>query len=91
MTRKFWTVEYKHYFLIFYKENCFESGFEYSGQNIGNPINNFGGDALACQSRCASSSNCNYFVLRNNECGLKQLKGNTNINPNAISGPKECP
>ena len=70
--------------------DCFETGIEYSGQNVGNPINNFNGDASACQAQCTSTTNCKYFVLRNNECGLKSTQGNKNSNPNAISGPKTC-
>ena len=70
--------------------DCFETGVEYSGQNFGNPINNFVGDASDCQAKCASTNGCNFFVLRNNECGLKKFKGNKNNNPNAVSGPKAC-
>ena len=70
--------------------DCFENGVEYSGQNLRNPINNFNGDASTCQAKCVSSSGCKYFVLRNNECGLKKDKGNKNSNPNAISGPVSC-
>ena len=70
--------------------DCFEYQIEYSGQHLGNPINNFNGEATDCQQLCESTNGCNYFVWRNKECALKREQGNKNGNSAAISGPAKC-
>ena len=68
--------------------NCFEANTDRPHRGRVHIKNS----STECQKLCQQIDQCKYFTWRkdNKECWLKEEKGTSNYNVNAISGPKFC-
>jgi len=72
------------------KDNCYENGFDYYGSDVGNVANV--PTATKCQGECQKRSDCLTFtyIKPTKTCLLKNGYPSKAVNPDYISGPKQC-